>query len=61
MRHLPEIHSTNFLAFTSELLSKTRIINLPENSEYGFQETLNVLLDAATSTINSIESTSIES
>lgn len=60
MRHLPEIHSTNFLAFTSELLSKTRIINLPENSEYGFQETLNVLLHAATSTTNSIESASID-
>jgi hypothetical protein len=60
MRHLPEIQTTNFLAFTSELLSKTRIINLPENADYAFQDTLNVLLHAATSTTNSIESASID-
>ncbi len=52
MRHLPEIPTTNFLGFTSELFSKTRIINLPENADYLFQDTLNVLLHAATSATN---------
>jgi hypothetical protein len=60
MRLLPEIPTTNFLGFTSELFSKTRIINLPENADYLFQDTLNVLLHAATSATNSIESASID-
>ena len=60
MSHLPEIQTTNLLAFTSELFSKTRIIHLPENTDYSFQDTLNVLLHAATSATNSIESASID-
>jgi hypothetical protein len=58
MRLVPDIQNTNFLALTSELFGKARIINLPEKADYSFQETLNVLLHAATSTTNSIESAS---
>jgi len=60
MRLIPETENTNILAFTSELLGKTRLINIPENAEYSFQDTLNVLLHAATSTSNSVESASID-
>ena len=60
MRLVPEIQTTNLLALTSELFSKSNIINLPETAEYSFQDTLNVLLCAATSTTNSIESASID-
>jgi len=60
MRLVPEIQTTNLLALTSELFSKSKIINLPEKAEYSFQDTLNVLLHAATSTSNSIESASID-
>ncbi|HMB45591.1 MAG TPA: hypothetical protein VKL21_07200 [Candidatus Methanoperedens sp.] len=52
MRLVSEIQTTNFLALTSELFSKSKIINLPEKAEYSFQDTLNVLLHAATSTTN---------
>ena len=58
MRLVPEIQTTNFLALTSELFGKSKIINLPEKAEYSFQDTLNVLLCAATSATNSIESAS---
>ena len=58
MRQVPKIRNTNLLAFTSQLLGKTRIINLPETTDYCFQDTLNVLLHAATSTTNSVESAS---
>ena len=58
MRLVPEIQTTNLLALTSELFGKSKIINLPEKAEYSFQDTLNVLLRAATSTTNSIESAS---
>lgn len=58
MRHIPKIQPNNFLAFTSELLGKSRIIKFPEDAEYNFQDTLNVLLHAATSPTNSIESAS---
>ncbi len=58
MRLVPEIQITNLLALTSELFGKSKIINLPEKAEYSFQDTLNVLLRAATSTSNSIESAS---
>ena len=44
------------MALTSELFSKTSIIKLPEGTTYSFQDTLNVILHAATSTSNSIES-----
>jgi hypothetical protein len=60
MRLVPEIQITNLLALTSELFGKSKIINLPEKAEYSFQGTLNVLLHAATSTTNSIESASID-
>jgi len=60
MRLVPEIQTTNLLALTSELFGKSKIINLPEKAEYSFQDTLNVLLRAATSTSNSIESASID-
>jgi hypothetical protein len=60
MRLVPEIQTTNLLALTSELFCKSKIINLPETAEYSFQDTLNVLLCAATSTTNSIESASID-
>ncbi|VVB55766.1 Transposase DDE domain protein [uncultured archaeon] len=58
MRLVPEIQITNLLALTSELFGKSKIINLPEKAEYNFQDTLNVLLRAATSNTNSIESAS---
>lgn len=59
MRLVPEmIQPASILALTSELFSKTRIINLPEDTTYSFQDTLNVILHAATSTTNSIESAS---
>jgi hypothetical protein len=60
MRLVPQIQITNLLALTSELFGKSKIINLPEKAEYSFQDTLNVLLCAATSTTNSIESASID-
>ncbi len=60
MRLVPEIQTANILALTSELFSKTRIINLPEDTTYSFQDTLNVILHAATSTTNSIESASTD-
>lgn len=55
MRSIPD---ANILALTSELFSKTSIIKLPEGTKYSFQDTLNVILHAATSTANSIESAS---
>ncbi len=57
MRSIPE---SNVLALTSELFSKTSIIKLPEGTTYSFQDTLNVILHAATSTANSIESASAD-
>jgi hypothetical protein len=58
MRLIPKIQTTNLLALTSKLFCNSKIINLPENAEYNFQDTLNILLRAATSTTNSIESAS---
>ena len=55
MRPIPE---ANILALTSELFSKTNIIKLPFGTTYSFQDTLNVIIHAATSTSNSIESAS---
>jgi len=57
MRPIPE---ANILALTSELFSKTSIIKLPVGTTYSFQDTLNVILHAATSTANSIESASAD-
>ncbi len=50
MRPVPKIQPTNFLALISELFGELKITNLPEKAEYDFQETLNVLLRAPTST-----------
>ncbi len=61
MRHVPgEIQTASMLAITSELCNKAKIINLPEGAKYGIQDTLNVILHAATSTTNSVESASID-
>ena len=52
------LKSASMLAVSSELLSKMNIIKLPENTKYNLQDTLNVLLHAATSSTNSLESAS---
>lgn len=57
MRSIPE---ANILALTSELFSKTSIIKLPFGTTYSLQDTLNVMLHAATSTTTSIESASTD-
>ena len=49
------LKSASMLAVSSELLSKMNIIKLPENTKYNLQDTLNVLLHAATSSANSLE------
>lgn len=54
------IEATNIMAMTSELLSKTSIIKLPEGITHSIQDTLNVILHAATSVTNSLESASID-
>ncbi len=54
------IQTIDVMAMTSELLSKTTIIKLPEGARYSFQDTLNVILHAATSVTNSLESASID-
>ncbi len=55
-----EIQSNNILSITSELLGKASIIKLPDGTKYSIQDTLNVILHAATSVTNSIESASID-
>jgi hypothetical protein len=52
------IDAANLLAVSSELFSKYNIITLPESANYECQDTLNVLLHAATSPTNSLESAS---
>ena len=52
------IDTASLLAVSSELFNKYDIITLPESANYECQETLNVLLYAATSTSNSLESAS---
>ncbi len=54
------IQPLDIMAMTSELLSKTNIIKLPEGTKYNFQDILNVILHAATSVTNSLESASID-
>jgi hypothetical protein len=54
------IQPLDIMAMTSELLSKTNIIKLPEGTKSSFQDTLNVILHSATSVTNSLESASID-
>ncbi len=54
------IDTSSLLAVSSELFSKHNIITFPESANYECQDTLNVLLHAATSHTNSLESTSKE-
>ncbi|MCC4765320.1 ISH3 family transposase [Methanosarcina sp. DH1] len=50
--------TASLLAVSSELISKYNIITLPESANYECQDTLNVLLHAATSSTDSLESAS---
>lgn len=53
-----KIKSASILTLAIELLSETSIIKLPKGAKYSLQDTLTVLLHAATSTSNSSESAS---
>ena len=53
-----KIKSASILTLAIELLSETSIIKLPKGARYSLQDTLTVLLHAATSTNNSSESAS---
>ena len=53
-----KIKSASILTLAIELLSETSIIKLPKGAKYSLEETLIVLLHAATSTSNSSESAS---
>lgn len=55
---LTKIKSASILTLAIELLSETSIIKLPKSAKYSLQDTLTVLLHAATSTSNSSESAS---
>lgn len=50
--------TASLLAVASELISKYNIITLPESANYECQDTLNILLHAATSSTDSLESAS---
>jgi hypothetical protein len=52
------IDTTSLLGVSSELFSIIDIITLPAEANYSYQESLNVLLHAATSSSNSLESAS---
>ncbi len=52
------IDRASLLALSSELFSIVNIITLPAEANYSYQEFLNVLLHAATSSTNSLESAS---
>jgi len=52
------IETASLLAVSSELFSTVNIITLPGEANYSYQEALNVLLHAATSSTNSLESSS---
>lgn len=61
MFHVSEaIQTVSILGMTRELFSKIPIIKLPKGAEYSLQDTLDVILHAATSTSNSPESASID-
>jgi hypothetical protein len=55
---LSGIDTASLLAASSELLSIVNIITLPDEANYSYQEFLNVLLHAATSSTDSLESAS---
>jgi hypothetical protein len=55
---LSGIDTASLLAVSSELFSTVNIITLPDEANYNYQEFLNVLLHAATSSTNSLESAS---
>src|SRR5674536_375519 len=55
---MSNIKTTSLLAVSSELFSLINIITLPDEANYSYQEFLNVLLHAATSSTNSLESAS---
>src|SRR5674536_378065 len=50
---MSNIDTTSLLAVSSELFSLINIITLPDEANYSYQEFLNVLLHAATSSTNS--------
>lgn len=50
--------SVSLLTTAFEMFSKHNLIKLPSNADYEFETILNVLLHAATSTSNSLESAS---
>jgi len=52
------IGTASLLAVSSELFNNHSIITLPESANYNCQDTLNLLLYAATSSANSLESAS---
>lgn len=52
------IDTASLLAVSSEFLSIANIITLPDEANYSYQEFLNVLLHAATSSTDSLESAS---
>ena len=52
------IETASLLTVSSNLLSIDNIITLPAEANYSYQEILNVLLHAATSSTNSLESAS---
>lgn len=52
------VDTASLLAVSSEFLSIVNIITLPDEANYSYQEFLNVLLHAATSSTDSLESAS---
>ena len=55
---ISEINTASLLAMSSERLSIINIITLPDEADYSYQDLLNVLLHAATSPTDSLESAS---
>jgi len=55
---MSDVDTASLLALSSELFSIVNIITLPAEANYSYQEFLNVLLHAATSPTNSLESAS---
>jgi len=55
---IESLATASLMAIASELLSNHNIINLPEGAKYTYQDIFTVLLHAATSVNNSLESAS---